>query len=169
MSVRINTNASAINTHRHVVNNAKVQERNLEKLASGMKVNRGVDGPAHIQIGEQIRSQTASLKQAIDNTEMSVSLMQTAEAALDEVSRALINARQIATHAANTGTNSEYMFEADQLEIDNLVYQSVKNLRKSIISDSLIQDLEMSCFTGIYVTGTVNQEYLNWVENEYKS
>ena len=74
MSVRINTNASAINTHRHVVNNAKVQERNLEKLASGMKVNRGVDGPAHIQIGEQIRSQTASLKQAIDNTEMSVSL-----------------------------------------------------------------------------------------------
>ena len=123
MSVRINTNASAINTHRHVVNNAKVQERNLEKLASGMKVNRGVDGPAHIQIGEQIRSQTASLKQAIDNTEMSVSLMQTAEAALDEVSRALINARQIATHAANTGTNSEYMFEADQLEIDNIIQQ----------------------------------------------
>ena len=123
MSVRINTNASAINTHRHVVNNAKVQERNLEKLASGMKVNRGVDGPAHIQIGEQIRSQTASLKQAIDNTEMSVSLMQTAEAALDEVSRALINARRIATHAANTGTNSEYMFEADQLEIDNIVQQ----------------------------------------------
>ena len=77
MSVRINTNASAINTHRHVVNNAKVQERNLEKLASGMKVNRGVDGPAHIQIGEQIRSQTASLKQAIDNTEMSVSVSYT--------------------------------------------------------------------------------------------
>ena len=58
---------------------------------------------------------------------------------------------------------------ADQLEIDSLIYQSVENLRKSIISDSTIQDLEMSCFTGSYVTGTVNQEYLNWVENEYKS
>jgi len=58
---------------------------------------------------------------------------------------------------------------ADQLEIDSLIYQSVENLRKSIISDSPIQDLEMSCFTGSYVTGTVNQEYLNWVENEYKS
>ena len=58
---------------------------------------------------------------------------------------------------------------ADQLDIDNLVYQSVENLRKSIISDSSIEDLEMSCFTGSYVTGTVNQEYLNWVENEYKS
>ena len=53
---------------------------------------------------------------------------------------------------------------ADQLEIDNLVYQSVENLRKSIISESLIKDLEMSCFTGSYVTGTVNQEYLNWLK-----
>ena len=58
---------------------------------------------------------------------------------------------------------------ADKLEIDNLVYQSVENLRESIISDSIIKDLEMSCFTGTYVTGTVTQEYLNWVENEYKS
>jgi len=58
---------------------------------------------------------------------------------------------------------------ADHLEIDSLVYQSVESLRKSIIGDSPIKDLEMSCFTGSYVTGTVNQEYLNWVENEYKS
>ena len=58
---------------------------------------------------------------------------------------------------------------ANKLEIDNLVYQSVENLRKSIITDSPIEDLEMSCFTGSYVTGTVNQEYLNWVENEYNS
>jgi len=58
---------------------------------------------------------------------------------------------------------------ADKLAIDNLVYQSVESLRKSIIGDSPIKGLEMSCFTGDYVTGTVNQEYLNWVENEYKS
>ena len=58
---------------------------------------------------------------------------------------------------------------AEKLEIDNLVYQSIENLRNSIICDSLLNDLEMSCFTGLYVTGTVNQEYLNWVENEYKS
>jgi len=58
---------------------------------------------------------------------------------------------------------------AKRLEIDNLVYQSVENLRKSILSDSPIEDLEMSCFTGLYVTGTVNQEYLKWVESEYKS
>ena len=58
---------------------------------------------------------------------------------------------------------------AEKLEIDHLIYQSVDNLRKSIINDSPIQELEMSCFTGSYVTGTVNQEYLKWVENEYNS
>ena len=58
---------------------------------------------------------------------------------------------------------------AEQLEIDNLVYQSVDSLCKSIIGDSPIKGLEMSCFTGSYITGKVNQEYLDWVENEYKS
>jgi len=58
---------------------------------------------------------------------------------------------------------------AKQLEIDDLIYQTINNLRKSIIDDSDIKDLEMCCFTGSYITGTVNEEYLNWVETEYKS
>ena len=58
---------------------------------------------------------------------------------------------------------------AQQLEIESLVYQSVEDLRESIIDDSSIQDLEMCCFTGSYVTGTVNEEYLNWIEKEYIS
>ena len=58
---------------------------------------------------------------------------------------------------------------AQTLETDSLVYQSVENLRKSIIADTSIEDLEMCCFTGSYVTGTVNQEYLDWIEREYIS
>ncbi len=58
---------------------------------------------------------------------------------------------------------------AKQLEIDDLIYQTINNLRKSIIDDTDIKDLEMCCFTGSYVTGKVNEEYLNWVETEYKS
>ena len=58
---------------------------------------------------------------------------------------------------------------ANQLEIDDLVYQSVDNLKSSITDDSNIQDLEMCCFTGNYVTGSVNDEYLSWIEKEYKS
>ena len=58
---------------------------------------------------------------------------------------------------------------AAKLEIDSLVYQSVEDLRKSIIADTTIEDLEMCCFTGSYVTGTVNDEYLSWIEKEYNS
>jgi len=58
---------------------------------------------------------------------------------------------------------------AEKLEIDNLVYQSVENLKKSIIDDSHIEDLEMCCFTGSYVTGNINEEYLDWIEMVYKS
>ena len=58
---------------------------------------------------------------------------------------------------------------AKKLEIDDLVYQSVENLKKSIINDSSINDLEMCCFTGLYVTGNVQEEYLNWIEKEYSS
>ncbi len=121
MTVRINTNSAALNTHRNVVNNSRAQAKNLEKLSSGLKINRAADAPAALNISEQLRAQTASLKQAIDNTEMSVSLMQTAEAALDEVSRALISARQIAVHAANTATNDEFMHTADQQEIESIL------------------------------------------------
>ena len=74
-----------------------------------------------MQISEQLRAQSAGLNQAIDNSEMAVSLVQTAEAALDEVSRALINARQITVHAANEATNDEFMLQADQQELDNIL------------------------------------------------
>ncbi len=121
MSLRINTNTAAINTHRNLTNNTKAQDRTLEKLSSGYRINRGADAPAQLQISEQLRAQTAGLRQAIDNTEMGVSLMQTAEAALDEVSRALINARQLAVHAANDATNDPFMLQADQQEIDNIL------------------------------------------------
>lgn len=63
-------------------------------------------------------------------------------------------------------TNSEI---ATQLSIDHLVYQNVQNLEKAIIENSQVNNLEMSCFTGDYVTGNITPEYLDWVEKEYLS
>ena len=121
--MRINSNVSALNTHRNMTATSNLQAKNLEKLSSGLDINRGADGPAKLQISEQLRAQTAGLKQAIDNSEMAVSVMQTAEAALDEVNRALVQARQLAVHAANTGTNDEFMQLADQQELNNILHQ----------------------------------------------
>ena len=101
MSLRVNHNMSAINAHRSVVKNADAQAKTMEKLSSGLKINRAADSPAQLQISENLRAQSAGLNQAIDNSEMAVSLMQTAEGALDEVSSALVQARQLAIHAGN--------------------------------------------------------------------
>jgi len=123
MSLKINHNMSAINTHRSVLNNSNAQEKTMEKLSSGLKINRAADSPAQLQISENLRAQGAGLRQAIDNSEMAVSLMQTAEGALEEVSRALVQARQLAVHAGNEGVNDPNMMLADQREINNILEQ----------------------------------------------
>ena len=128
--MRINTNASAINAHRNLLKNQSLQSKTLEKLSSGLKINRGADAPAQLQISEHLRSQTAGVKQAIDNSEMAISLMQTGEAALDEVSLSLVRARQLAIHAANEAANDEMMLQADQQEFDQIV-ASINRISKN--------------------------------------
>jgi len=123
MSLKINHNMSAVNSHRSVVNNSAAQSKTMEKLSSGLKINRAADSPAQLQISENLRAQAAGLRQAIDNSEMAVSLVQTAEAGLSEVSRALVQARQLAVHAGNEGVNDPNMMLADQREINNILEQ----------------------------------------------
>ena len=119
MSYRINHNVAAINSHRQILNNNARMGRTLEKLSSGMKINRAADGPASLAISERMRAQIAGLRQAIDNSETAVSLIQTTEANMAEVNNLLISIRQLAIHAANEGVNDAVMLEADQNEIAN--------------------------------------------------
>ena len=119
MGLRINHNTTAINAHRNLQANEAGMAKTLEKLSSGMKVNRASDGPAALVISEQMRAQIAGMNQAIDNSETSISMVQTAEANLAEVSSLLTSIRQLAIHAANEGVNDEKMLEADQKEINN--------------------------------------------------
>jgi len=114
---------SAENAHRNVVRNSNAQTKTMEKLSSGLKINRAADSPAQLQISENLRAQASGLRQSIDNSEMAISLMQTAEGALEEVSRALVQARQLAVHAGNEGANDQNMLLADQSELDNILEQ----------------------------------------------
>jgi len=123
MSLRVNHNMSAINAHRSVMRNSDAQAKTMEKLSSGLKITRAADSPAQLQISENLRAQSTSLRQAIDNSEMAVSLMQTAEGALEEGSRALVQARQLAVHAGNEGANDPNMLQADQSELNNILEQ----------------------------------------------
>ncbi|OGG95126.1 MAG: hypothetical protein A2527_08115 [Candidatus Lambdaproteobacteria bacterium RIFOXYD2_FULL_50_16] len=119
MSVRINHNKSAMNAHRNLLANETALRGSLEKLSSGLKINRASDGPAQLVISEQMRAQVASLNQAITNNENAVSVIQTSEGALNEVNALLVGMRQLAIHASNEGMNDEVMLQADQLEVEN--------------------------------------------------
>ncbi|MBF0280381.1 MAG: flagellin [SAR324 cluster bacterium] len=119
MTLRINHNREALTAHRNLVQNDNRLSKSLEKLSSGLKVNAAADGPATLVISENMRAQIAGVHQAIDNNEAAVSLVQTAEGALTEVNRLLIDIRQRAIHAANEGINDDAMLNADQSEIEN--------------------------------------------------
>ena len=119
MGLRINHNIAALNGHRQLLTNDRALGKSLEKLSSGMKINRAADNPAQLIISEQMRAQIAGVNQAIDNSETAVSMVQTTESALTEVSNLLTSIRQLSIHAANEGANDSNMLQADQLEINN--------------------------------------------------
>ena len=119
MSLRINNNVESLNAHRHLINNDKQLSKSIERLSSGQKINRGADGPASLVISEGMRAQIGSLQQATDNNEAAISLVQTAEGALNEVSKLLGDMRQRAVSAANLGINDQNSVNASQKEIEN--------------------------------------------------
>ncbi|MBI4082976.1 MAG: flagellin [Candidatus Lambdaproteobacteria bacterium] len=119
MSLRINHNITAMNSHRQMLTNDTALGKSLEKLSSGLKINRAADGPASLIISEQMRAQISGLNQAVDNSETAIGMVQTTEAALTEVSNLLVKMRQLSIHAANEGANDQSMLEADQLELEN--------------------------------------------------
>ena len=119
MSLRINHNTAAINSWRNLQATDKAMSDTLEKLSSGYKINRAADGPANLVISEQMRAQIKSMEQATNNSEMAISMVQTAEASMNEVNNILVSMRQLALHASNEGANDDRMLAADQAEIDN--------------------------------------------------
>ncbi len=127
MTLRINHNIAAINSHRNLLANDHNMSKTLESLSSGYKINRGADGPASLVISEQMRAQIGGMEQAIDNSETAISMVQTTEANLGEVSNLLTAARQLAIHAANEGVNDELMMQADQKELDNAM-QTIRRI-----------------------------------------
>ena len=130
MALRVNSNVAALNALRHLNHTEKELNRNLERLSSGRRLNRAADGPAELVISEQMKAQITGLEQSIRNSETSISMIQTTEGALSEVSSILINLRQLAVHSANEATNDEKMLQANQGEIENLLV-TLSNISKN--------------------------------------
>ena len=103
--MRISHNISAMNTYRQYNANAIAASKSMEKLSSGSRINRAADDAAGLSISEKMRSQIRGLTQAIRNAQDGISLLQTAEGALTEVSDMLIRLKELAVQVQN-GTYS---------------------------------------------------------------
>ena len=119
MSLRINNNIESMNAHRNLLMNDRALSKSLERLASGQKVNRAADDPAALVISEHMRAQVSGMEQAIRNNEVAISLVQTAEGSMNEISSILVSLRQRAISAANVGASDQDMINANQAEVEN--------------------------------------------------
>ena len=119
MSLRINNNIESMNAHRSLLMNDRALSKSLERLASGQKINRAADDPAALVISEHMRAQVSGMEQAIRNNEVAISLVQTAEGSMNEISSILVSLRQRAISAANVGASDQDMINANQAEVEN--------------------------------------------------
>ncbi len=124
---RINTNVpSLFAQHRLQRSNADLAVR-LQRLSTGLQINRGADNPAGLIVSERLRSEIQGITQAIGNSERAVNVIATTESALSEVSQLLNDIKGLIVEAANTGAFSKAEIEANQLQIDSAV-QSITRI-----------------------------------------
>ena len=118
--MRIQHNIMAMNAYRNYTNNTSALSKNLEKLSSGYKINRAGDDAAGLAISEKMRAQIAGLGQAQDNAKSGISLVQTAEGALQEVHDMLNRMVTLADQSANGTYDNETDRSNLQQEIEQL-------------------------------------------------
>ncbi|GHH99992.1 flagellin N-terminal helical domain-containing protein [Neobacillus kokaensis] len=117
--MRINTNVAALNTHRQLTAASNTAAKNMERLSSGLRINRASDDAAGLAISEKMRGQIRGLETAQKNAQNGVSLLQTAEGALNETHSILQRMRELAVQSAND-TNTSSDREKLQAEINTL-------------------------------------------------
>jgi len=119
-NMRINNNLMAMNTYRQLNAASTKGARSMEKLSSGLRINKAGDDAAGLSISEKMRGQIRGLTQASRNAQDGISLIQTAEGALNETHAILQRMRELVVQAGN-GTNSDEDLQAIQNEIDALI------------------------------------------------
>ena len=119
MAMVVQHNMSAMNANRNLGVTTGMQAKSSEKLSSGYKINRAADDAAGLSISEKMRSQIRGLNKASDNAQDGISLIQTAEGALNESHSILQRMRELSVQAAN-GTETDDDREAVQNEISQL-------------------------------------------------
>src|ERR671930_1803354 len=121
MGLRINQNIAAMNSYRNLSVTDGQMAKSLEKLSSGFRINRAADDAAGLSISERLRSQVGGLKVAVRNAQDGISVLQTAEGALNEVHSLLQRMRDLSVQAANSGAQDSASQTAAATEVQQAV------------------------------------------------
>ncbi|HKD73886.1 MAG TPA: flagellin, partial [Ktedonobacterales bacterium] len=119
MGFRINTNVNAIDTQRNLMATSTEMSTTMRRLSSGLRINSAADDAAGLAIGQKLNAQVTGLNQAVRNAQDGISLVQTAEGALNETQSILQRMRQLAVQSAND-TNTSTDRTAIQSEMNQL-------------------------------------------------
>lgn len=167
--MRIQHNIMAMNAYRNYNNNTSALSKNLEKLSSGYKINRAGDDAAGLAISEKMRAQITGLKAASKNVKDGVSLVKTAEGALQEVHDMLNRMDSLATQSAN-GTydndvdraNLQKEVDALREEIDRIAdssnFNGQKLLNGDLASGTTVKFADTNAANDIAVNGTITAD-----------
>jgi flagellin len=118
---RINTNVASLTAQRGLTKTQKNLSETLQRLSSGLRINRGADDPAGLIASEGLRSEISGITQAIDNSQRASNVISTTEGALGEVASLLLNIKDLIVEAANSGALSADEVRANQLQVDSAV------------------------------------------------
>ncbi|EPR14358.1 flagellin [Ruminiclostridium papyrosolvens] len=135
--MRINHNIAAMNTYRQLTNNTTATSKSLEKLSSGLRINRAGDDAAGLAISEKMRGQIRGLDQASRNSQDGISMIQTGEGALATVSNILVRVKELAVEAANgtyDATNDLARITEEVAELGNQITDIKDNTKFNGIS-----------------------------------
>ena len=113
--MRINTNVSALSAHRNLSKTGVNLGKSIERLSSGLRINRAGDDAAGLVISQKLRAESSGLRQSVRNAQDGISFIQTAEGALDEVSGMLNRMRDLTVQAKN-GTQDSSSRDAIEAE-----------------------------------------------------
>ncbi len=161
MGFRINTNIGALNAHANSVVNATELDKSLSRLSSGLRINSAADDASGMAIADSLRSQAATLGQAINNGNDAIGILQTADKAMDEQLKILDTIKTKATQAAQDGQSlkTRTMLQADinrlMEELDNIANTTSFNGKQLLSGNFINQEFQIGAQSNQTIKATI--------------
>jgi flagellin len=156
MGLRINNNIAAFNAYRNLSVTDTNMSKSLEKLSSGYRINRAADDASGLAISEGLRSQIGGLKVAVRNAQDGISVVQTAEGALNESQAILQRMRDLAVQAANGGSQDTNAQSAADTEFKQLQSELDRIAKTTAFGNTKLLDGTYDSTKGIFQVGSAN-------------